>query len=77
MPPRDTHFAYETVRVHLLLEQHRRVSDVIRRNEPVGVVHTGRVYRIPVDHAQRHTVLALKLQLHHSLVDVMFVSIIS
>jgi len=74
-PPRDTHFAYETIGVHLLLEQHRRVSDVVRRNQPVGVIHAGRMYRVPVDHAQRHTVLVLKLQLHDSLVDVMFVSI--
>lgn len=70
----DTHFADETFGVHLLLEQHRRVADVVRRNEPVGVVHAGRMHRVPVDHAQRHARLALKPQLYHGLVDVMFVS---
>lgn len=70
----DTHFAYKTLGVHLLLKQHRCVSDVVRRNEPVGVVHAGRMHRVPVNHTQRRTGLALKLQLYHSLVDVMFVS---
>lgn len=72
-PTSVTRLAHETVGVHAPFEQHGRVPHVVRRHQPVAVVHAGRVHGVPVDHAQFRAGLALEPQLHHRLVHVVLV----
>lgn len=68
-----TRLAHETVGVHAPFEHHGRVPHVVRRHQPVAVVHAGRVYGVPADRAQSRAGLALEPQLHHRLVHVVLV----